>query len=577
MSYGELNERANRVAHYLRKEGVGVEDVVGISMERSAEMVVGLLGILKAGAAYLPLDPEYPEERLAYMISNAKPVRVISRRKESGGLRGQKGLILLDDAEVDQALSLLPASNPDHEGRGAAQGLQHPAYVIYTSGSTGRPKGVVVAHQGVAQLVLWMVAALGRDRLSQVCATTSLNFDVSVAEIFPPLSCAGCLWILAKVTDLAEAKPKQAAGCLSTVPSAAEMLLQQSGIPKWASMIVLAGEVLWIDLVTRIQDELPSVPVINAYGPTESTVYATSWFAGAQLPDSLSAPIGRPIWNTQMYVLDGGLKPVPLGVAGEIYIGGTGLARGYVGRPGQTGERFVANPYGGEGERMYRTGDVGRWGKDGNLEFLGRVDEQVKIRGYRVEPGELEAVLRSHGGVRQAAVVVREDGRGGKQLVGYVVGVGSGGEKVNGRELRKYVRERLPEYMVPAAVVELESMPLTGSGKLDKRRLPAPEFRGSGERRRPRTPREEVLCGLYEEVLGVERVGIDDNFFELGGHSLLAMRLIGRIRSILGVELPVRTLFEHPTIVYLSSYLHEQLPPQASSFYVDPEMVERKG
>jgi thioesterase domain-containing protein/acyl carrier protein len=405
---------------------------------------------------------------------------------------------------------------------------------------------VVVPHAGVVDLIGWAQNWLG-TALEQVCATTSLAFDVSVFEIMAPLGQGGCVHLFDDVLALAaNADRIDQPVLISGVPSALAAVIEQGALPAHPTTIVLAGEALPGHLVQAISAVRPGCRVANIYGPTEVTVYATAW--AVTDGDGASVPIGQPIWNTQAYVLDSGLRPVPAGVVGDLYLAGSGLARGYLGRPALSAERFVANPFGPAGSRMYRTGDLVRWRADGSLDFLGRSDHQVKIRGYRIELGEIEAALMADPSVAQAVVVAREDKPGEKRLVGYVVARDGGCDPA---ALRRAVADAgLPDYMVPAAVVPLEALPLTATGKLDRKALPAPEFT-SASLRAPRTPQEEILAALFAELLGLERVGIDDSFFDLGGHSLLATRLINRIRSTLGTELPMRAIFEAPTVAGL--------------------------
>ena len=550
LSYGKLNERANRLAHMLVEQGIGPEDVVAVAMPRSVEMIVSLLGIVKAGAAYLPLDPSYPAERLRFMVEDADPVCVITMGEEGRSLPESLRRIRLDERETQQALARSPKSNPINRGRRP----ENPAYVIYTSGSTGTPKGVISTHAGLAALVGTQVERLGLTLRSRVLQFSSLNFDASVWEIVMALATGGALVLVSEEERSDGVRLREvmiAQGVThATLPPAVLLMLEapKEGENLPLESLIVAGDVCSIELVGRWSS---GRRMVNAYGPTETTVCATTSEA---LSESEGVSMGRPITNTRVYVLDDSMQPTPAGVSGELYVAGSGLARGYLNRAGLTAERFVANPYGQAGERMYRTGDLVKWRKDGKLEFLGRADDQVKIRGFRVELGEIEAVLMSDASVRSAAVVAREDQPGEKRLVGYVVA--AEGARVDIEGLQRRVRQSLPEYMAPSAIMVLDSLPLNANGKVDRKALPAPEYR-SREWRGPRTPQEEILCSLFAETLEVARVGLDDNFFELGGHSLLATVLIGRIRATFGVELAIRSVFESPTVGELVGQLNE--------------------
>ena len=543
--YRELNERANRLAHVLIRRGIGPEDVVGVGLTRSIEMVVAMLGVLKARAAYLPLDPEYPAERLAFMLDDAEPSAVVTTREISLHLPSKPVRLILDEAEMIAALAESMSSNPSPSE--VANPL-HPAYVIYTSGSTGRPKGVVVNCGGLRNFVVEMRERLSLSEKDRLVAVTTIGFDIAGLEIYVPLVSGAGLVIalretvqdpvaLVSLMDESDATVVQATPTLwQTV--AKEM--RKEG-PRRLKKVLVGGEALPRELLIELREVAEEVT--NLYGPTETTIWSTAWVAEDK--GSGEPLIGKPIGNTRVYVLDGNLQLVPAGIEGELYIAGVGLARGYSKRAGLTAERFVADPYGEAGDRMYRTGDLVKWGRNGNLEFLGRGDQQVKMRGYRIEPAEIEAVLLGEEGIREAVVVAREDRQGEKKLVGYVVR-GEGSE-IDGQQLRRKVGEKLPEYMVPAAIVELREMPVMANGKLDRKALPAPTYRGK-EWRGPRTAQEEILCALFGEVLGVERVGLDDNFFDLGGHSLLAMKLASCIQTTFNMKLSIRSLFEAPTV-----------------------------
>ncbi|MGW2052228.1 amino acid adenylation domain-containing protein [Streptomyces sp. NPDC001858] len=550
LSYGELNARANRLARYLVGRGAGPERLVAVALPRSVDLVVALLAVLKSGAGYVPVDPEYPVDRIAYMLEDADPVLVVTDSVTVSALPAAAGCVVLDESAVAAAVAAeAPGDLVDADRSGRLVGGL-PAYVIYTSGSTGRPKGVVVSHVGVGSLSGTQVEGLGVGAGSRVLLFASVSFDTSVWELWMGLLSGAAL----VVASLDERVPGPALSeCVAryevthlTLPPAALEVMEEGSLPEDLTL-VLAGDASSAGLIDRW---VRGRRVFNSYGPTENTVDITLWECRA---GDVSVPVGRPVWNTRVYVMDAGLSPVPVGVAGELYVAGAGVARGYLGRTGLTAERFVADPFGPSGSRMYRTGDLAKWNADGVLEFMGRADAQVKVRGFRIEPGEIEAVLAGHEDVAQAVVIVREDQPGDKRLVAYVVpAAGAGAEgipaTVVAAALRGHVSRSLPDYMVPSAFVVLDTLPLNPNGKLDRRALPRPEFLSSGSGRAPSTPQEEILCGLFAEVLGVESVSIDDSFFDLGGHSLLAIRLVRRIQAALSVEVTIRSLFEAPTV-----------------------------
>ncbi|MFE3285460.1 amino acid adenylation domain-containing protein, partial [Streptomyces sp. NPDC059233] len=543
LTYAELETRANRVAHALIGRGVGPEDLVGVLMDRSADLVAVLLGVLKSGAAYVPIDPGYPAERVAFMLADTSPALVVCTRRTAAAAAGFPHL-LLDDPSTVAAIAAAPETPPTDADRVVPLRPTHPAYVIYTSGSTGTPKGVAVVHGGLANFVSWRVAEYGWGPGDRVLQFASVSFDVSVAEIFPALAGGATLCVARRDGDALLEMERLAVNAVTFTPSVLESLVAD-GEPAATVLdtiehVVLGGEEYGSELVRRWAD---GRSFHNEYGPTEATVTVTSWAAPAEVPDAVS--MGGPLANVRVYVLDEFLRPVPPGVAGDLYVAGAGLARGYVRRAGLTSERFVASPFSGSGERMYRTGDLARWTSDGELRFVGRVDDQVKIRGFRIELGEIEAVLARHGSVGQVAVIGREDHPGVKRLVAYVVPA-SADQDIDGGTLREHAARALPDYMVPAAFVSMDSLPVTVNGKLDRAALPAPTP-GDTVGRGPATPLEELLCGLFRELLGPERVGADDSFFELGGDSLLAMRLIVRIRKELGAEINIRQLFGAPS------------------------------
>ncbi|MGK5545509.1 amino acid adenylation domain-containing protein [Streptomyces sp. URMC 127] len=543
LSYAELNARANRLARYLAGRGAGPERLIGLAVPRSAEMMVALLAVLKAGSAYLPVDPGYPAGRITFMLSDARPVMWLTTSAVAAGLpRTRTPLIVLDE----------PGTSEDAGRRatgdlGAAEarkaGADHPAYVIYTSGSTGRPKGTVVTHRSAANLVHWAVTEFGSGQLSRVLASTSLNFDVSVFEMFAPLASGGTIEVVRDVLALTERPEGRGwtGSLISTVPSALSPLLA-GDTEVTAGTVVLAGEALPARTVRDLRTALPGCRIANIYGPTEATVYATAWYAGDD-PDA--APlIGAPIANVRAYVLDDGLRLVPPGVTGELYLAGAGVARGYVNRPGLTAERFVADPFGPSGARMYRTGDLVRWTSGGELAFVGRADDQVKVRGHRIEPGEVEAALSRHPGLARAVVVPQDHGPSGKRLVAYVVR--EAGAAVDVAEVREFARRALPDYMVPAVFMVVDDLPLLPNGKLDRAALPAPGLAAVARTRAARTPREELLCGLFAQVLDVAEVGAEDNFFELGGDSIMSIQLVSKARAA-GLAMSAKDVFQHQT------------------------------
>ncbi|MGW7050047.1 amino acid adenylation domain-containing protein, partial [Streptomyces avermitilis] len=550
LSYRELNERANRLARHLIHHGAGPEQLVALALPRSLDLIVALLAVLKSGAGYVPVDPDYPADRIAYMLQDAHPVLILTDTTTHLPLAaGDTPLVLTDDNDTHTTLNTLPAHNVTDSERATPLLPHHPAYVIYTSGSTGRPKGVIVPHLNVVDLVAWAVSDIGPQRLAKTLAATSLSFDVSVFEIFGPLLSGGSIDVVRDILEVQQVKLGRYS-LISAVPSALSHVLSESRVGMvQADLIVLAGESLSARTVDTLRAAVPGATLANIYGPTEATVYTTAWYTDSDCGKT-APPIGKPLNNTQVYVLDAALQPVAVGVAGELYIAGAGLARGYVGRPDLTAERFTANPYGPAGSRMYRTGDLARWRADGVLEFAGRVDAQVKVRGFRIELGEIETVLASQSEVAQAAVIVREDQPGDKRLVGYLIPTDAAAG-VDVGVVRAAAAALLPDYMVPSAFVVLETLPLTPNGKLDRRALPAPDYAGLATRRAPRNDREKILCELFAEVLGLPDVGIDDSFFELGGHSLLATRLVSRIRSALDIEVGIRALFETPTVAGL--------------------------
>ncbi|MFI6063531.1 amino acid adenylation domain-containing protein, partial [Streptomyces sp. NPDC051286] len=546
VSYAELDARANRLARLLVGRGVGPESVVGVALERGVDLVVALWGVLKAGAAYLPVDPELPAERIAFMLRDAGAAVVLTVDAFTELVPDGLPSVVLDSPAIAGELAGLDSSAP-----GVALLPSHPAYVMYTSGSTGLPKGVVVSHAGMVNRLLWMQERYGLADGERVVQKTPFGFDVSVWELFWPLLVGGVL-VVARPGGhrdpgyLAGLIREQGVSTVHFVPSMLEVFLRDAGAAGCGGLrrVVCSGEALSPQVVRRFFEVFEGVELHNLYGPTEASVDVTSWQCDPADVSGSVVPIGRPVANTQVFVLDAHLAPVPVGVVGELYLAGVQLARGYANRPGLTSERFVANPFSGSGGRMYRTGDRVRWNAEGELEYLGRADDQVKIRGFRIEPGEVQAVIASHPQVVQAAVIAREDTPGDTRLVAYVV---PDGEADITDEVREFTSGSLPEYMVPSAVVVLDALPVTVNGKLDRKALPAPDYAATaGSGRAPANVREEILCAAFAEVLGLGAVGVDDNFFQLGGHSLLAVSLVERLRAH-GVTVSVRALFDAPT------------------------------
>jgi amino acid adenylation domain-containing protein len=558
MTYSELDARASRLAHHLRSRGVGPETVVALCLERSPDLIVSMLGILKAGGAYAPLDPAYPPARAAATVRDARAALLVTETRLRSRVPAESLAVVCLDEEC-AAIARCPQDAP-----ATRLHPQSAAYVIYTSGSTGTPKGVVVTHGGAVNVVAYFASLCALGAPATAAATVSCAFDASILEIFVTLAIGDRL-------DLTPLDLREDVGRVAAMLAARRigrlLLTTASLIGDLASHVARGGpplplrrllhgaEPLPVRDLQGMVDAVPGLRVIHGYGPTETTVCSTC----GEFPDGmdhpgLHVPIGRPIWNTRVYVLDGMLRPVPPGVAAECYISGAGVARGYLHRPALTAERFVADPFGPPGSRMYRTGDVVRWRADGMLEFLGRADHQVKIRGFRVEPAEVEAALRRHEEVAHAAVVVREDSERGRALIAYVVPRTA--RAVDATALRGRLAGELPHYMVPAGVVVLDALPLTPTGKLDRAALPAPTFAPAASAE-PRTAEESTLAMLFAEALGLASVRIDESFFDMGGHSLLAARLLSRVRSVLGVDVGLRTLFEAPTVAQLASRLRD--------------------
>ena len=557
LTYRQLNERANQLAHHLQHLGVGPEVLVGLCMDRSIELVIGLLGILKAGGAYVPLDPAFPAERISFMLEDAQAPVLVTQLTLTGQLANHGTSIVYLDA--DEAVltqqserNVVTTASPDNL-----------AYVIYTSGSTGRPKGVQIPHRAVVNFLLSMRRQPGLASDDTWLAVTTLSFDIAALELFLPLVVGARVVIASSAvttsgTALAEALSSSKTTVMQATPVTWHLLLGAGWQGEPTLKVLCGGEALPPELARQLLPRAASL--WNLYGPTETTIWST---ACRVEPGDDEVTIGRPIANTHIYILDARLNPTPVGVPGELYIGGDGLARGYLNRPELTAERFIPHPFSSEpGARLYKTGDLARYRPDGTIEHLGRLDFQVKIRGFRIELGEIESVLGQHPAVGQAVVMARQDTPGDKRLVAYVVNR----RPATTPELQQHVMQHLPMYMVPSAFVFMEALPLTPNNKVDRRRLPAPEQKSGspqGTFVAPRTPLEETIAGIWAQVLGLEQVGIHDNFFVLGGHSLLAMQVLSRLRAALQVEVPLHRFLEGPTVAQLAQ-LFAQRPAGSS-------------
>ena len=568
LTYQQLNTKANQLAHYLQSLGVKPETLVGICVERSVEMVVGLLGILKAGGAYVPLDPSYPKERLAYMLEDAAVSVLLTSESILENLPEHSAQVVCLDSNWD-AIANQSIDNPVNTAT-----PENLAYVIYTSGSTGKPKGVQICHYSVVNFLVSMNSDLGLTAEDTLSAITTICFDIAALELYLPLTVGAKLAIVSRqvATDgnlLLDYLQKSSTTVMQGTPATWEMLLV-SGLSEQnlGIKILCGGEALSVQLAGQLKKSCAEL--WNLYGPTEATIWSGIYSVedSSKLSESgkVTVPIGHPIANTQIYILDRSGQPVPIGVAGELHIGGAGLARGYLNRPELTAEKFIPNPIKENISllpsafcllpSLYKTGDLARYLPDGNIEYLGRIDNQVKLRGFRIELGEIESALSTHPQIQQTVVICREDSPGNKRLVAYIVASES---EVDKKELRRYLQSKLPEYMVPSVFVLLETLPLTPNGKIDRKALPAPDIdlTSSDEYVPPQTPTQEIIANIFAEVLAVTQVGIHDNFFDLGGHSLLATQVISRIRQSLEVEIPLKALFEFPTVAQLDQNLKQ--------------------
>ena len=573
LTYAELNTRANQLARHLRERGIGPDLLVGICIERSLEMVLGLLGILKAGGAYVPLDPAYPSDRLQHMLSDAAPKVLLTQARLRESLPSSGAEVIALDAQWDE-VARHPAGNLDPRTLGL--GSHHLAYIIYTSGSTGMPKGAMNEHRGVVNRLQWMQDQYQLSSEDRVLQKTPFSFDVSVWEFFwTPMT--GARLIVARPEGhkdphyLKQLIEETGVTTLHFVPSMLQTFLDQHQPGTCSSVrhVVCSGEELPAPLQTKCFDSLPQARLSNLYGPTEAAIDVTAWECSPE-DCGTRVPIGRPISNIQTYLLDGHMQPVPVGVAGEIYIGGLGVARGYLNRPQLTAERFIKDPFSSDPQgRLYRSGDLGRWRANGNIEYLGRNDNQVKIRGFRIELGEIEAQLLQHPQVKEAAVLAREYSPGDKRLIAYFVPSQNivpesddiTADKFPISQLREHLSARLPDHMIPSVWVTLRQFPLTSNGKVNRHALPEPQgwSEQTTEYIAPRSELERVLAEIWAQVLRVDRVGLHDDFFELGGHSLLGITLISKVAGRLAFQPPVVTIFRYPTIAEMARLFEELL------------------
>jgi amino acid adenylation domain-containing protein len=557
LTYRELNGRANALARELRGMGVAPGRLVGIYMERSLEMLVALLGVLKAGGAYVPIDPAYPADRVAYMLEDSEAEVLLTQESLRGALPSHRARVVC----VEAGYGAREAGTANPARAASAEDL---AYVIYTSGSTGRPKGVQVTHRSLVNFLESMRREPGLGADDVLLSVTTLSFDIAGLELYLPLV-SGARVVLVSREEASDGERLVArlkscgATAMQATPATWRLLLEAGWAGNGRLKILCGGEALTRELAERLAPLGASA--WNLYGPTETTIWSTLWKVSS---DGGPVTVGRPIGNTRTYVLDGRGRPVPVGVPGELYIGGLGLARGYLKRADLTAERFVPDPFAAEpGARMYRTGDLVRFLPDGRIEWLSRLDHQVKVRGFRIELGEIESVLARHAAVRQAVAVVREDVAGDARLVAYVIGEGgaAGAEAAASRpehagRLREHLLETLPDYMVPTSWVFLDAFPMTPNGKVDRKALPRPEtLRAGSDYTAPETATDKAIAGVWQEVLRLERVGLDDNFFDLGGHSLLLMQVQAKLRRLLEREIPIVDLFRHPTIAALGRHL----------------------
>ncbi|MDZ8085086.1 MAG: amino acid adenylation domain-containing protein [Nostoc sp. DedQUE12b] len=565
LTYRQLNTKANQLAHYLRSLGVKPEVLVGICVERSLSMVIGLLAILKAGGAYIPLDPSYPKERLAYMLEDSCPGVLLTQQNLVKNLLPNQAQVICIDSDWE----LIADENTENPGCNIT--VDNLAYVIYTSGSTGQPKGAMNTHRGICNRLLWMQDAYQLTAADSVLQKTPFSFDVSVWEFF---------WTLIVGARLVVAQPEghkdpnylvnlilqEKITTLHFVPSMMQVFLSADGLERCQSLVkvMVSGEALPVELQQRFFNRLDA-QLHNLYGPTETAVDVTFWQCQDSFSNQKIVPIGRPIANIQIYLLDQYLNPVPVGILGEVYIGGVGIGRGYLNRPDLTAEKFIPNPFHDKAGRLYKTGDIARYLPSGEIEYIGRIDHQVKVRGFRIELGEIEALITQHPAVRETVVVVREDSIDSKNLVAYIVAQRE--QTLIISELRNFLESKLPNYMMPTAFITLEALPLTPNGKVDRFALPAPDTARpelEAVYQPPQTEVEKTITDIWQEVLNVENIGIHDNFFELGGHSLLLVQIHSKLQKIFPRDFLLVEMFQYPTISHLARYFNQESKEETS-------------
>ena len=551
ISYQQLNQKANQLAHYLRSLGVQTETLIGLFIERSPIMIIAMLAILKVGATYVPLDTKYPQERLSLILEDCQISLLLTQTSLEKILDEENYNI--NQVNIDN-LSLDDYSDYNIKNRVKSHNL---AYIIYTSGSTGKPKGVAIEHRSPVALVYWAKERFSPQEFSGVLASTSICFDLSIFEIFVTLGFGGSIIMMENALELPESLHRDKVTLINTVPSIISELIKVNSIPQSVKIVTLAGEPLTVNIVHQLYKIDTIEKVYNLYGPSEDTTYSTCELISKEITDNPS--IGRPITNTKIYILDKHFNPVPCGVSGELYIGGDGLARGYFNRPELTKQKFIDSPF-EHGQKLYRTGDLASYRKDGKIDFLGRIDNQVKIRGFRIELGEIEAVLNNYVYIKEAKVTSKKDKQGCQQLVAYIILDNKQilCQKIS-QEIREYLQHKLPAYMIPYVFVPLEYFPLTPNGKINYSAFPEPDVSTfQSNYIAPRTPTEEIIANIWVQVLDIKNVGINDNFFEVGGHSLLGTQIISRIRDSLNIEIPLKLFFDFPTIAKLAEHIESR-------------------